>query len=116
MSFSRYARLLLQLPVESRFVRKYNPLQDWDWDKEVQSQILRELDEISCQLSNMCKKKGAKKAKPQEQLQPDYVKKAKAKIKEDEKSKNEYSEGDIQAIEDFWKSRNPNATFLGDKK
>lgn len=62
----------------------------------------------------MFKKKSAKSAKPQEQLQPDYVKKVKAKLNNEKKVKIKYSEEDMVEIEDFWKARNPNATFLGE--
>ena len=112
--FRRYARLLLNLPAESRFFRKYSPLEDWNWDKEVQTQILHALDQISCQLANMFRDKGKKKAKPQELMQPEYVKKAKEKMREERRNKTRYSDVEMKAIEEFWKRRNPNATFLGD--
>lgn len=58
-------------------MKKYVPSKDWDFDKETQSRILMMLDVISCQLSNIFKKKSAKPRKPAEQFQPDYVKEAK---------------------------------------
>lgn len=85
LGFQRYARLLSNLPIESRFVQKYLPSKDWDWDKEVQSRILQMLDIISCHLVNMRRKKGTKAIKPSEQFQPDYVKKAKNDIKKEAK-------------------------------
>ena len=83
--FKRFCRLLVNLPIESRFMKKYIPSKDWDFDKETQSRILLMLDVISCQLSNMFKKKGIKPRKPDEQFQPDYVKEAKKEAKKQKK-------------------------------
>lgn len=98
LGFRRYARLLLNLPLESRFVQKYIPGKDWGWDKEVQSRILMELDLISCQLSNMFRKKGTKPRKPMEQFQPDYVKEAKEGVKGKKKAINEEAQKDLAEI------------------
>ncbi|MBR5495299.1 MAG: hypothetical protein IKV71_06705, partial [Psychrobacter sp.] len=48
LGFQRYARLLINLPLEARFIKKYVPSKDWDFDKETQSRILMMLDVISC--------------------------------------------------------------------
>lgn len=91
-------------------------MNDWTWNKEVQSQILHELDVISCQLANMFKEKGKKKAKPQELMQPDYVKAAKSKMAEKRRNEGKRTAEEMKEIEAFWKSRNPDATFLGDNE
>lgn len=62
----------------------------------------------------MFKKKGSKKVKPQEQMQPDYVKKAKEEYEKEKNRPKDMDEGTIADIEAFWKAKNPNAKFLGD--
>lgn len=101
--FRRYVRLLTNLPLESRFVRKYLPSKDWDFGMETQSRILMQLDMISCQLSNIFRKKGAKIRKPAEQFQPDYVKDAKKQAEKDKRSKNKESQKELV---DIFKERN----------
>lgn len=98
LKFRRYARLLVNLPMQSRFVQKYLESKDWDWDKEVHSRILMMLDLISCQLSNMFKKKGTKPRKPAEQFQPDYVKKAKASVVRGKAEENAAINEDLKEI------------------
>lgn len=98
LKFRRYARLLINLPIESRFVQKYLPSKDWDWDKEVQSRILQMLDIISCHLANMHRKKGTKAIKPSEQFQPDYVKDAKKMAKESKRETAKIEQEDLAAI------------------
>lgn len=102
----RYARLFSQLPPESRMMEKLSPLKDWNWDREVQSRIIAKLDIISCQLGNMMKKKGAKPMKPDEQFQPDYVKKGKNKLQKEHRKQSEVSAEDMEDIKDFWQQRN----------
>ena len=111
VDFWRYTRLLFQLPAESRFIRAHNPIKDWTWDKEIQSQILHRLDVISCQLANMFRKKGKKPAKPGKQLQPEYVAKAKEQLQEEKKAKTRLSEEETAEVEEFWQARNPNVKF-----
>ena len=106
--FRRCARLLINLPAESRFVVQNADGKDWNWDKEVQSQILMQLNGISCQLTNMFRKKGSSPAKPAEQFQPDYVKQAKAKALA-AKNKQTVTEEEMQQIKDFWRLHNSNA-------
>ena len=79
-------------------MQKYLPSKDWDWDKETRSRILMELDVISCQLSNIFKKKGAKPRKPAEQFQPDYVKEAKKDATNQKKVINEDSSKELAEI------------------
>lgn len=79
-------------------MQKYIPSKDWDWDKETRSRILMELDLISCQLSNMFKKKGTKPRKPEEQFQPDYVKEAKKEVQGQKKVVNEEAQKDLAEI------------------
>ena len=74
------------------------PSKDWDFDKETQSRILMMLDVISCQLSNMFKKKGAKPRKPAEQFQPDYVKEAKKEVGNKKNEQNENIQKDLAQI------------------
>lgn len=111
LKFQRYARLLTNLPAESRFFRKQIESKDWDWDKEVQSRILLMLDTISCQLANMTKKKGAKPAKPGEQFQPDYVKEAKKKFKLQKRENNREELDDLKSI---FEKKNNNAKTIGE--
>lgn len=105
-NFPRYCRLLLQLPFEARFVQKYCKSKDWDWDKETQSRILHALDTISCQLSNMIKKKSEPLRKPDEQFQPDYVKKAKAEARRIGQEEAEVSQKEVKDMQIFWESYN----------
>lgn len=79
-------------------MRKYLPSKDWDWDKETQSRILMMLDVISCQLSNMFKKKGTKPRKPSEQFQPDYVKEAKKEAQGQKRVLNKDAQKDLAEI------------------
>lgn len=69
------------------------------------------LDVISCQLSNMAKKKGQKPRKPAEQFQPDYVKEAKENVG---KHKREQSLDNLAELEEIFNSRNKNINRLGD--
>lgn len=62
----------------------------------------------------MFKKKGGKKAKPQELLQPDYVKKAKKKLAVQKSKGPTLSEEEMNKMKDFWKKRNPKVKFVGD--
>lgn len=57
-----------------------------------------ELDVISCQISNIFKKKGAKPRKPAEQFQPDYVKEAKKDATNQKKVINEDSSKELAEI------------------
>ena len=57
-----------------------------------------QLDVISCQLSNIFKKKGAKPRKPAEQFQPDYVKEAKKDATNQKKVINEDSSKELAEI------------------
>lgn len=109
LKFRRYARLLINLPIESRFAQKYLPSKDWNWDKEVQSRILQMLDIISCSLVNMHRKKGTKAIKPSEQFQPDYVKEAKKQAKE---NKRETAKEDQEDLAKIFEARNNNVNKL----
>ena len=91
------------LPPTARLMTKISPFKQWQWDDEVKSQILHTLDMISCQISNMGKKKGAKPNKPRKQLQPDYVEKAKKEISKKQKEANSNY---AQELADFWEKRN----------
>lgn len=86
-------------------MQKYIPSKDWDWDKETQSRILYTLDVISCQLSNIFKKKGAKPRKPAEQFQPDYVKEAKKGAKKEKLVTNKEAQKDLAILFDRHNSK-----------
>ena len=112
LGFQRYARLLVNLPMESRFIQKYSPFKDWDWDKEVQSRILQMLDLISCHLVNMHRKKGTKALKVSDQFQPDYVKKAKKDIK---KQKKETAATNQEELASIFEKRNSEVKELEER-
>ena len=112
LGFQRYARLLVNLPMESRFIQKYSPFKDWDWDKEVQSRILQMLDLISCHLVNMNRKKGTKALKVSDQFQPDYVKKAKKDIK---KQKKETAATNQEELASIFEKRNSEVKELEER-
>jgi len=88
IGFRRYARLLVNLPPESRFVQKCSPFKDWSWDKEVQTQILHAIDMFSAMYANAHRKKGSQPIKAPEVVQPDYVIEAKKKAKEAKREQN----------------------------
>lgn len=103
LGFRRYARLLVNLPMESRFVQEYSPFKDWDWDKEVQSRILQMLDLISCHLVNIHRKKGKQAIKVGDQFQPEYVVEAKKQIKS---NKRERALEDQEELANIFEARN----------
>jgi len=103
LGFRRYARLLVNLPEDSRMVKKYSPFKDWNWDKEMQSQILRAVDTMTTTYINSNRKKGSKKLKPPELVQPDYVKKAKKKLGEEQKIKAREKQ---EELAEFFRKRN----------
>jgi S-adenosylmethionine synthetase len=84
-------------------VKKYSPFKDWNWDKEMQSQILRAVDNMTTVYINSNRKKGSKKLKPPELVQPDYVKKAKKKLGEDQKNKAREKQ---EELAEFFEKRN----------
>ena len=103
LGFQRYARLLVNLPVESRFVCKYSPFKDWNWDREIQSQILHAVDTIATMYANAHKKKGAATIKTPPLPQPDYVEKAKKQAK---RAKREESKLDQIDLAEIFEKRN----------
>ena len=110
--FSRLLRLIRNLPIESRFVQKYNELKEWDWDREVQSRILMKLDELYCAYLNAHRKKGAKKIKPEKQFQPEWIEKFKIEHRKRSRHKD-WGDENIDKIRSFWRSRNPKVKFFG---
>lgn len=70
------------------------------------------LDVISCQLTNLTKKKGAVPRNPDEQFQPDYVKEAKAAVESKRKGRVKLDDGDLAEMADFWHKRNPKVRYL----
>lgn len=111
LGFQRYARLLINLPAESRFIQKYSPFKDWNWEKEIQSQILRSIDAIATIYANVHRKKGTPAIKPPDQVQPDYVVKAKKDAKVKKKKDNQLAQESL--IKEF-ESRNKNTKQIGD--
>lgn len=109
LGFQRYARLLMNLPMESRFIQKYSPFKDWNWDKEVQSRILQMLEIIFCSVANMHRKKGTKPLRPGEQFQPDYVKNAKKSTKKEAK---EFAREEGEALAEIFEKKNNKVTKL----
>ena len=103
----------MQLPAESRVVQKYSPFKDWNWDREMQSQILRELNVIATNYVNANRKKGTKKLKYQDQLEPKYVTEAK---KEMERKKNGISEAKRKELEAFFSKKNNKAKNMEGKE
>lgn len=93
-------------------MKKYVPSKDWDFDKETQSRILMTLDVISCQLSNLFKKKGTKPRKPSDQFQPDYVKEAKESVG---KMKKEWGEEAQKDLAEIFEKRNNQVKDLEEK-
>ena len=112
IGFRRYARLLQQLPIESRMVQKYSPYKDWTWEKEVQSQILRELNIIATNYVNANRKKGTKKIDFQPLFEPAYVTEAKkqAKVKKQEDKQEQRLE-----LEKFFSEHNNNVNKMEKK-
>ena len=72
---------MINLPPESRCVCKYSDFGFWNWDREIQSQILHTLDVIMVNFVNANLPKGKSKAKAMDQAQPDNVKQAKERLK-----------------------------------
>lgn len=70
------------------------------------------LDVISCQLSNLFKKKGKKPRKPDEQFQPDYVKEAKKEARGQKKVVNKDAQKDLAEL---FEKRNNKVKDLGGK-
>lgn len=99
----------MQLQAQSRTMTAINPARDWSWEKETQSRILMKLDEVACVLVNTNLKKGKKRAKPDEQFQPDYVKDAKEEARKKQK-KQKFTDEEMDQIKAFWQKRNPNIT------
>lgn len=105
IKFRRYARLLVNLPPESRFITKYSPFRDWNWDREMQAQILYAIDSFAVLYANAHRKKGTQKAKPPKLMQPDYAENAKKEIK---KQKREKAKSEQAELAEIFAKRNSN--------
>lgn len=79
-------------------MQKYSPFKDWNWDKEIQSQILQAIDMFIVMYANANRKKGSKKIQPPELMQPDYVKLAKKSTKEQKKEDMKVKQKDLAEI------------------
>ena len=110
LKFQRYARLLINLPRESRFIQKYLDFKDWTWEKEVQSQILRAIEAFTAVYVNSNRKKGTKKAKVPDLMEPDYVKQAKKNF---EKRKKENLADEKEHLRRIFEEKNPEAKYIG---
>lgn len=79
-------------------MQKYSPFKDWNWDKEIQSQILQAIDMLMVMYANANRKKGSRKIQPPELMQPDYIKKAKKNTKEQTKEDMKVKQKDLAEI------------------
>ena len=98
LGFRRYARLLLQLPMQARFMQKYSPFKDWNWDREVQTQILHSIDALATMYANSHRKKGSVPLKTPPLIQPDYVEKAKKEAKNKKREDLKMDQVDLAGI------------------
>ena len=101
--FLRPARLFMQLPMHARVMEKLNPVRDWNFDRETQSQILRRLDVISDQLAKFGSKKKIDTPKP---FEPDYVTKGKKELAERAKEAKRWSEADKNRLAEYFAKHN----------
>lgn len=101
--FLRPARLFMQLPTTARVMEKLNPVRDWNFDRETQSQILRRLDVISDQLAKFGSKKKIDTPKP---FEPEYVTKGKKKLAERAKEEKRWSEADKNKLAEYFAKHN----------
>ena len=111
VKFRRFARLLVNLPPESRMVQKYSAFKDWNWDKEVQAQILHGIDVLTTMFANSHRKKGTAPLKAPKLAQPKYVEDAKKELADKPKVTEEEKE-DIIA---FFKERNNQVNDIEEK-
>lgn len=114
--FLRYARLFFNLPKESRIVTKYAPGASWSYTESALSLVLHKLDVLATMYSNANRKKGAaaqKAPKIEDRYLPEQIRVLESEARERERKKNEITGDDAVNIADFWKARNPDATYLG---
>lgn len=93
----------MQLPTTARVMEKLNPVRDWNFDRETQSQILRRLDVISDQLAKFGSKKKIENPK---QFEPEYVTKGKKKLAERAKEEKRWSEADKNKLAEYFAKHN----------
>ena len=108
--FQRYARLFINLPVESRTIRHYSPAVAWTWQDEVQSRILHEISALIAVTINMNRKPGSPPIKPDKQFQPEAVEEAKKVYDKERRASSQYTEEDMKAIREFWERKNKNTS------
>lgn len=82
---------------------KHNPFQDWNWDKEMQVQILHSIDLMVTYYANANRKKGSKKAEVPEFNRPDYVQEAFEQAKEKQREENREQQKELA---EFFEKRN----------
>lgn len=102
--FWRYARLFSELPPESRSVMKVNPVESWDYTKDVLSRILQELRIIASIDYNINRRTGTKAVKPEKHFEPDYVTEARKNYEEYLSQEAEVAE-EIEQMGEFWEQR-----------
>ena len=90
---------------------KYAPFKDWNWDREMQSQILAAIDSFAVSYANAHRKKGSKRIKVPEQMMPEYVRAAKKEAKNGKK----ITEEEKQNLAAFFEARNSQVKKLGGK-
>ena len=93
----------MQLPAQSRVMEKLNPVRDWNFDRETQSQILRRLDVISDQIAKFGSKKKIETPKP---FEPDYVTKGKKKLAKMQKETKRWSDDDKNKLASYFAKHN----------
>ena len=81
----------------------------------MQSQILMALDRLRVDFFNANRGKKQKRAKPMDQMQPDYVKEGKKEIARQQlKAKQADMNKKKQLLHDFYQQRNPDVKMVGD--
>lgn len=115
IGFLRYSRLFFNLPKEARVVVKYAPGANWSYSESALSLVLYRLDVMMTMYINANRKKGAAAQKPpkiEDRYLPDPIRALELEAREQERKKNEITGADAVGIADFWKARNPDATYL----
>ena len=92
-------------------MQKYSPFKDWNWDREIQSQILRSIDAIATIYANTHRKKGTSAIKAPDQVQPDYVVKAKKDAKIKRKKSSRLAQ---ESLARLFEDRNKNTKQIGE--
>ena len=92
-------------------VQKYSDFKDWNWDKEVQTQILHTLDLLVTMYSNAHRKKGTQPLKAPKLVQPKYVEDAKKELA----GKPKITEEEKESIIAYFEQRNNQVNNMEEK-